>query len=233
MLMQLHFRRNHVESKPFGKIRHKEIHHGDDEQGVYRLRTWGRKAPESELAAVVERLSQETIPIRLFRYLQVFLARTHPAPDDTLLAFADHHRPMIRRVAYSVLSRLDDPRVRQLALARLQPEPMSKGALSMFEASYRPGDHHAIERAIFIPENVDDLHRLALDLVNIFGRHPLPDARDLMLFAYEHSPCGICRESSVRTLSRIGDLPSWLREEAAFDASPLIHKLATGVPDEE
>jgi hypothetical protein len=188
------------------------------------LMGWGRYVPESNLAAIAERLSTETNPARVVQYLRVFQNRQAPFIDDALLAFADHEQRLVRWVAYRVLSQFDDPRVRELALARLKPGPIVEGALRMLRAVYQPGDHDAIERAIFIPEDRDDLHSLVFDLADVFKRHPLPEARALMLFVYEHSPCGNCRYAAIKTLSLAGSAPSWLREEAACDAKEEIRE---------
>lgn len=179
---------------------------------------WGYRAPEAELRLVAERLRVETNPSRLYRYLRVFQRRPLPVVDPSLLALADHGNRHIRWVTYRVLSHFNDPRVRALALARLGPQGMREDALVLFHSSYAAGDHAAIERALFVPDNRDELHAIVFDLVDVFGAHPLPEARNLMLFGYEHSPCGNCRSGALEILASANVVPAWLREEAACDA---------------
>ncbi len=193
-----------------------------------QLLSWGFRTSETELLAIVERLFAETNPSRILRYLCVFKRRKVPDFDELLLAFADHRYKKIRWVAFGVLSHIDDPRVRELALARLSPRPMLEGSLRMLIESYKPGDHDAIERAMFIPESTEDLHTLVFDLADIFERHPTPEAHALMLFVYEHSPCGNCRNAATRVLSLTGNVPSWLQEEAPFDAMETIREHFSG-----
>jgi len=47
----------------------------------------------------------------------------------------------------------------------------------------------------------------------------LPEAREPMLLAYEHSPCSICRSDAVEVLISINSLPNWMREECKYDAN--------------
>lgn len=185
---------------------------------AYWLTQWGRHAAEEDLLAVAEELQSETEPHRLTKYLRAFIRRRIPILTDQILSLAQHDDAYVRWSAYSALSGRADGRVRDLALRLLRRQAMTEGSLRLFKSSYEPGDHEAIEDAIFVPGDEHELHTVISDLVDVFEAHPLPSGIRLMLFAYEHSPCGNCRSRATEVLARVHGVPAWLAEECQFDA---------------
>ena len=104
------------------------------------------------------------------------------------------------------------------ALRSLAPELMIKGSLKLLESSYETGDHAAIEQALFVPSDVDELHTIVFDLASVCAKVMQSECLGLLLFVYEYSPCGNCRQIAVETLEHLGITPSWLKEERPYDA---------------
>jgi hypothetical protein len=179
---------------------------------------WGHRAAESDLMPVVEALEAETDPSRIKTYLRVFSRRPMPRVADSVMNLCEHEDRDVRWAVHRTLGRVDDPRVREAALAGLRPDRMAEGSLLLFRSSYREGDHRAIENAMFLPDDPDELHTLQSDLVDVFEDRPVPEATRLLLFAYEHGPCGICRDQAVEVIESGDSVPPWLAEECRFDS---------------
>ncbi|RJP41608.1 MAG: hypothetical protein C4547_01570 [Phycisphaerales bacterium] len=182
------------------------------------LRSWGRRAPEQYLMKVADALADETHPPRLCKFLLVFQRRAIPIVTDALLRLAEHPTPDVRWLLNYVLSHVADPRVRELALRCLTPERMLESSLLLFRSNLKPGDAETIERALFLPDDPEGRHGIILDLLKLFEKQFSPESARLMLFAYEHSPCGNCRVRATKVLAEIGAVPEWLAEECRFDA---------------
>ena len=197
----------------------------DDIPGGGHLMVWGRRAPEAELARIVERLQAATEPQHIFGYLRVFQHRDLPLVDEKVLSFIHHPHARVRWVAFFALGRLADPRLREEAFRSLRPEMLSEGVLGVLGRNYQPGDHKLIEGALYLPEEVGDVHGIVSDLASAFAECQSSEITNLLLFAYEHSPCGNCRRRAIECLSTVGALPSWLRLEAGVDAVDEIREL--------
>lgn len=182
------------------------------------LGSWGWRASESELAAIAERLRAEYEPVRILRYLRVFQRRRIPVFDEALIALTKHDHHHIRWVSYQVLSNVSNVHVRALALAALDRDAILEGSIELFRENWAPGDYLTIQRALFLPDDADCTHSVAQDLLAVIEMHRTPDAVDLLLYVYEHSPCAPCRRQAVALLREVNAAPVWLIDEYGYDA---------------
>ncbi len=167
---------------------------------------------------VAEALANENHPPRLCKYLLAFRRRRIPILTDKLLRLAEHPVRDVRWLMNIVLADVADPRVRELALRRLTPDGMLEKSLLLFVSNLEAGDAGLIEGALHVPDDPDDLHGIIHDLLDIFEKPAGGEAARLMLFAYEHSPCGNCRARAVKALDKIDAVPAWMAQECRFDA---------------
>lgn len=197
---------------------------GDRADGFPWLRGWGRKASDQELGVIFDAIEATDVPIELRRYLRVFSGRAMPRVSDWVVELAEHGEPEVRASAYAALANVSDPRIREVALRSLSQDRVLNGALRLMQSSYQPGDHVAIEAALFVPPSVDDVHSIVFDLAAMCERVCLPECFGLLLFIYGHSPCGNCRCVAVETMLKLNLLPAWIAEEAKYDAMDTIRE---------
>jgi hypothetical protein len=197
--------------------------------GWFWLTQWGRKATDSEVEAVCEALEVAEQPTELLRLLRVFSRRKLPHVSDRTVELANHPDSTVRSRAYSALSNVSDARVRDIGLSAIGSGGMANGALELLKSSYLPGDHTVIRAALFLAEDVDDLHGLVSGLVDLCSCAREPDTIDLMMFVYEYSPCGICRARVVDTMRDLKILPDWVAVECQFDAMESLREDFVGL----
>jgi hypothetical protein len=195
----------------------------------YWLTMWGRRAPDEAVAEVARALDVEQEPMRLARYLRVFTRRELPSLTDAIVGLGEHADADVRDRAYRALARVADARIRELGLRLLTRDRMVEGALSLFESSYQPGDHAAIEQALAAPADDEAMHTIVYSLADVFSKNPLPDCQRLMLFVYERSPCGNCRNRAVKAMQETGTLPPWVAAECRHDAMDELRERFGGI----
>lgn len=178
----------------------------------------GTRAPAEVMEKFCRELATERRPYAIVYTLALFRKRAMPFVDAAHIALLDHPRKRIRTSAYSAMSRSDHPEIRTRALDRLSPAEIMEGSLELFRANYRDGDTPTIMNALFVPDDPEERHSVCWSLLNIFEDTPGRDVLDPMLFVYEHTPCGVCRERAIKILQREGVLPNWVAEEARHDA---------------
>lgn len=189
------------------------------------LMSWGRKADESELVAMTSRLRAADTAWLIFCYLRIFARRSMPGWDADLLHLLDHAHDKVRWAAHMAFRNVANSALRRAALERLRIRPLPDGTFELFQNSHEPGDHVALECALPDPASVEDFHGLGFDLVRIFDDRPLAEARDLMLYVYEHSPCSNCRATAVEVMVKSATLPAWVAAECSHDSSDHIRGL--------
>lgn len=211
----------------------KEGQHLSTSEGRAWLRGWGINASESALTQILEALDDTDSSIETRRYLSVFSRRPMPLLSDKVVALAESEDERVRSRAYTALKNVADQRIRAVALRSMTPELIKSGSLELFQSSYQPGDHNAIEQVLFVPDDEDELHSLIFDLADICSNVKLPECLTLMLFVYEYSPCGNCRGKVVDVMADLGIAPDWLAEECRFDAMEDIREKFGGPKLEE
>ena len=62
--------------------------------------------------------------------------------------------------------------------------------------------------------------------MSLFGDMERPDGRKPLLWAYEQTPCSICRMWIAKGLIRIDAAPDWLLQECLHDCSDRTREYA-------
>ncbi len=68
-------------------------------------------------------------------------------------------------------------------------------------------------------------HTMLYEALNVFEANAVPEATTALCFVYEHTPCTHCRARAATLLAGLASIPTWILEEAAFDASEEMRKL--------
>jgi hypothetical protein len=200
----------------------------DDNHGS-SVQRWARFAPRDALDEIISETLVENDPHRIHKYLRAFTERSPlHRYDQRFAGWLDHPLEKLRWTAHHALATCPDPRVRELALQRTAPHEVAWGSIRMLQSTYQPGDHRAIESALYIPDDPDILHGIGFSLLNVFGQNATPESLGSMLYVYEHGPCMNCRGKAISIMDTAGVLPAWVREESHFDADPQIRKEVSG-----
>jgi hypothetical protein len=199
--------------------------HSDAPGGGRWLTPWGRQATPEARARLFEALLQEQNPERAYRFLCVFTRAPAPAFDERLWQWLEAEDPYLSRAAVMALGYLSHSRVREAALSMLGRGDL-RGVL-LFRSNYRPGDYEAMARLLRPVPDDDQLNETIADLLEVVESNPESEARDCLLFAYEHSPSSYYRKTSLRLLLALQEAPPWVLEEARFDASPDVVSLCS------
>jgi hypothetical protein len=75
-------------------------------------------------------------------------------------------------------------------------------------------------------DDTDEMHGLAWALLDIFTENKSANCFNSMTFAYEHTPCSLCRARAVELLLEQGVMPEELLAECRFDANGEIRAMA-------
>lgn len=182
------------------------------------LRGWGIKAGDTAIDRVLRALEETESGLEQRRYLSIFAKRPMPRVSDKVIQLAESQDEHVRARAYAALKNIADPRIRAVALRSLTPERIKTGSLELWQSSYEPHDHQAIEGSLYVPDDVGELHSLIFDLAYVCANVKRAECLSLMLFVYEYSPCGNCRGRVVEVMVELGIAPQWMIEECCFDA---------------
>ena len=192
------------------------------------LAGWGRQAPSGSLQAVAAGLFQKSDPSQLKRYLMVFQRTPLPDFDDRLTDLTGHADEAVRARAMQALAANKLPAVRALALERLREGRVDGGTIALLKHNYELGDHRLIESVLAETGDRDAMHDLCWGLEQVFAENKTPGCANSLLFAYEATPCSLCREKYVAILLEFDKAPAPLREECAFDANLETRELIKG-----
>lgn len=199
----------------------------EDSGPCHWFTSWGWFGEDGSREEVFAALLDERSPVVAARLLRVFvrvgLPRFHPSLQRWAASTGE-----VAWAAMKGLSKVSDPRVRAMAIARLSgPEP-DPCAIQLLQGNFAHGDHKFVERALLSDEDEDRWHDTLGDVLEVFEAHQVPESRTSLTTVYEHSPCELCRARAAELLDRLGLLPAWIAEEALFDANDELHALAKG-----
>jgi hypothetical protein len=201
--------------------------------GRYGYIGFGIRASLEEREAVYHELLREPEDAVRARLLLVFRRGTLPRLDPPLLDWARSADADLRAAAIAALSRLQDPRIRTLARAKLTAGELlgaDREVLKLFLLNHEGGDAARIARALAdlpAPEP-DDAHSLGFSLVDLVEEDPDPAWAEALEWVYEHTPCTRCRSKAVEFLIQADRLTPEQRFECHFDACEEIRELVGG-----
>ena len=188
------------------------------------LSIWGRYASSGELRKITARLFLERNPAKLAQYLKIFSQTPLPEFDGRLIILSNHPDSEVRHRALQALAMIRSPKVRTMALQRLEAGRLDGDTVALLRHNYEPADHRRIEALLPLGADPDDMHWLCWELEHLFRNNETSRCAGSMRFAYEQTPCSNCRDRIVNLLNKVGKLPAKLLEECRYDANPEIRE---------
>jgi hypothetical protein len=198
-----------------------------------RLSAWGREASDRNLRQILDAILDEDDTDNIRGFFSVFRRRPLPEFDDRLLTYVVHDCADVRVAASGALAQTRHSAIRELALRCLREGMITDGQLELFKLNGEHGDAARIERSIFLPDELFELHAVILDTADLCKTNPTIEFAGLMRLVYEHSPCGLCRSRVVESLLKADTAPDWLLREAAFDASEDVRRVLDPETDDD
>jgi hypothetical protein len=191
------------------------------------LSDWGKAAPEEEIRKAAAALC-ESDPVVLVKLLNIFSKRAIPQFEPVLLGLLDHPDETVRHRARYAMHETTHPAIRNEALARLSRRPLDYTPLDLLYSNVELGDAARIFAGLPDCGDPEQLHDLVFPIVNLFRRHPLLDAADCLVWAWDKSPCSMCRGTALEVLLKLDAVPPWLAAEARSDSDSSIRQAVAG-----
>lgn len=194
-------------------------------QRIGRLRSWGNRATADERKEIAALLKAGSPTMVLVNALWCLSGKGCTEFDESWLQWVFHEDEKVRLYASRLLSHHQDPRIRSAGLVLIKRGELSIG-LEVLRRSAASEDAAVIVEALSHAELGEDSHAVVSYLVQMLEKNEAVREPALPMFVYEFSPCMLCREMAMEFLIKWGMCPSWVLEEAVYDASEDIRKLA-------
>ncbi|MEN6385206.1 MAG: HEAT repeat domain-containing protein [Phycisphaerales bacterium] len=200
-----------------------EIAEEDSKESSWLYRRFGFYADENDLEIIFARLLEEKNDNVRKRLLKVFSRTALPRVDETIFEWIKSNDKEFRCAIILALSNCKDARVHNFAYERIKsgkitgwPENLT---FDLLIRNYQHGDSKIIMYALVNskPDKVD-IHSYVGSISDIADMNKTKELKDLLLWAYENTPCTNCREDIVVRLDAIGMLSSEILEECRFDS---------------
>lgn len=195
----------------------------------HRLRYWGRRASENDVAVVFDRMLTEDRPDQLRRYLCVFGLREMPRLAPQILELATTAEGRLLDATIDALSVFQTVEVRNLGLRLLQAIPPRVDAVNLFGKNYEPGDSTLLESVLPTEGDSDVLHGIGIDLLDVYSETKTPEFAGCMKWLYEFGPCSMCREDAVEYLGEMNAIEQGMIEECMWDSCDKTREWAKSV----
>lgn len=158
----------------------------------------------------------------LFRYLRFFGRRAFPLPPYRMIEFARSSDTLMAEYAIRALDEITHPAVRALAVEFAETPSRFVWAARLLPKNPGVGDRDVWRRFFAAPlDNLDehDFHDIGFGLRDYFEERPIVSGdADVIIAAYEKTPCTSCRYAFVKMLVESENIPGWMRAECAYDA---------------
>ncbi len=181
-----------------------------------KLRSAGRWAKPATVKRAAAALAEETDGGRLNRWVQFFTTTPFPGDPNKLLERTYDEGEYVRFDAALALSRVSHPDVRVRALGLADEQGREVECVRLLESNFRAGDEALLNRLLDRLVSEDDRHWAVMSIRRIQEQENISD--DLLIRAYEITPCSICRGGIVDGLIEESRLPAWIHEECEWDA---------------
>lgn len=185
-----------------------------------RCLRFGRHATEDEINIIFDKILNEGRDDQLYRALWVFRRRALPRLDSKIFDLAKSDNEKLRTAAIIALMHTSHASIRDLAIEihNMKGAVHFADALELFRNNYQSGDHTYIEKALIETDDMNLVHTVGLNVLDIFGKHPKAELLKCMLWVYENTQCAHCRNSVVELLNEAKILPDTVRDECLFDS---------------
>ena len=203
------------------------IRSGPEGRRSVAIPRWAKVADAEAIEEIFEALLEETDPECVRCFLWALGQRGLPRFDERIVDWTRSDDERKRRHALGALATLGHPRIRELALERLEAGDVGEGAIGLLRRNFVRGDFARIEALAWPQPDDHRTHAALSDVLDVADGQASSDAVPALLLCYEHSPCGNCRRRAVDHLLALRALPAWVREEIAFDSDELVRERAT------
>jgi hypothetical protein len=204
-------------------------------RATYRLRTFGEKADPEVIEVLFEKMLAEQRLPQLLRYLWVFERRAVPALVPRLFDLAFSKDKKIRQAVLRVLSNVQHPDVRALAIRLLESydSPVLEEAMGVLSSNYQSGDHRVIMATLDRFSEHSAIHGIGIAVRKLAEQNQHPDLKPTLLWMYETTPCSYCRLHTVELLIARNETPRELLDECRWDCREETRELAENKLNEE
>ena len=189
------------------------------------FRGWGMHAIDDDLNRILAALWSSKRPKAIVNFLRIFSNRPLPSFDPRLIEFCNHTDEEVRRRAFKSLEKNSHPLVREFAITSLQQGFGDRQFVGLLIKNYAKGDEKLILEAVELPNDVNELHWLLMDVIKVLENNNEADPSKLALVAYAHTPCENCRFDAARLLNSSKVVPNWMQAECCYDSSERCRKL--------
>ena len=156
----------------------------------------------------------------------MFRKRPFPLDPAPLIRLVDHPNEWVVVRALTALEMAKHPDVRTL-FHRLSEHPKwSERAIGLLRSNYQQGDCELILQMLEKETDLDRLHVMCIDTMDVYEDNPVPEGMRPLLMVYEKTPCSSCRHHCIDTIRITGELPGWMVEECLHDAYSSTRELA-------
>lgn len=185
------------------------------------LKRWARHATDADLAEAWRRLLAETDARRLLRRFWATNYRTQPTLSPRLFELARHADRLVRVNTAFVLEKMQDARIRDLALAMLREDrvqALDGCVLRLLERNALDEDAAFLDSILPRRASRETRDDWASGVLKLAESRPSPTWTPLVVRAMETTPCRFCRGRALRSLVERDAATESMLREALFDA---------------
>lgn len=190
------------------------------------FRRWGSHATSDQREVVFAALLASDKPEQVKRLFRCFARTGVPRFDRRLLQWLAHADKQVQWAAVKAVAPIRDIELRRLAMQWIAEGDIANG-IALLVNNFEAGDFALCAKHVERVTDVDEVHHLAGELLDLCEAHPGADALDCLLYVYERSPCSTCRRRAVKALIDTNTAPAWVITECTFDADPDTRALAS------
>lgn len=195
---------------------------------------FGKRASQAELMQVLAQLELSENDDERLRLLWVFRRQPPPELSEKIWQLARAENRQLQQAAMCALSHQQTPAVRQLALELLQQTISAEvfdSVLTLLLHNLQQDDQALVSAQLQrldaeIAANIDIRHHLAFSINKIAESNPEIKLADILNWAYQHTPCTICRHYLVVELLARQIYTKAMAEQDLYDADEDTRQLA-------
>lgn len=195
---------------------------------------FGKRASQAELMQVLAQLERSECEQEALRLLWVFRRKAPPELGEKIWQLARAENNQLQEAAMCALSHQQNPAVRQLALELLQQTISAEvfdSVLTLLLHNLQQEDQALVSAQLQrldaeIAANIDIRHHLAFSINKIAESNPEIKLADILNWAYQHTPCTICRRYLIVELLERQIYTKAMAEQDLYDADEDTRQLA-------
>jgi hypothetical protein len=162
------------------------------------------------------------------KYLRFFKSRKFPYSIEPLLKIANGrivHKNRAVEWACDSLKFFSDPRIRQLALAKIEATKYPSIYLDLLANNYQTGDEAVLMKLVEKTNDFDSIHRLAYGFIDIYNANPSALCKAPLEAIYNKMNCGIHRKDILQILYQNEVLSEKIFREMQYDSAEEVRAL--------